>query len=180
MVTCTDFHYCRSFGGKMIAPNLKYMRGAGMLENSMEFRDAAHGGLTYTSNDKTYNDGVLLPGVNQTTGLANTKVISAAEYYMTTYNWGEGSLTEGEIFDNSFIKMREAVLSYKLPASFTSKLKISNLRVALTGRNLFYIWRTLKDLDPEAPLGNRWWSQGADVGSTAASRSYGFSISASF
>ncbi|MBB6499311.1 SusC/RagA family TonB-linked outer membrane protein [Pedobacter cryoconitis] len=175
-----DFTIDGRFGGKMIAPNLKYMRGAGMLENSMQYRDAAHGGVTYTSNGKTYDDGVLLQGVNQTTGLPNTKVVSAAEYYMTTYNWGEGSLTDGEIFDNSYIKMREAVLSYKLPASFTSKLKINNLRVSLIGRNLFYIWRTLKDLDPEAPLGNKWWSQGVDVGSTAASRSYGFSISANF
>lgn len=175
-----DFTIDGRFGGKMLSPNLKYMRGAGMLENSMEFRDAEHGGIAYTSNGKTYNDGVLLQGVNQTTGLPNTKVISAADYYINTYNWGEGSLTDGEIFDNSFIKMREVVLSYKLPASFTSKLKITNLRVSLIGRNLFYIWRTMKDLDPEAPLGNKWWSQGVDVGSTAASRNYGFSISANF
>lgn len=175
-----DFTIDGRFGGKMLAPNLKFMRGAGMLENSMEFRDAEHGGIAYTSNGKTYNDGVLLQGVNQTTGLPNTKVVSAADYYINTYNWGEGSLTDGEIFDNSYIKMREVVLSYKLPASFTSKLRITNLRVSLIGRNLFYIWRTLKDLDPEAPLGNKWWSQGVDVGSTAASRNYGFSISANF
>lgn len=168
------------FGGKMIAPNLKYMRGAGMLENSMEFRDAANGGLSYTSNGKTYNDGVILQGVNQTTGLANTKILSAADYYITTYNWGEGSLTEAEIFDNDYIKMREIVLSYKIPASFTKKLKISNLRLSLIGRNLFYIHRTLKDIDPEAPLGNKWWSQGVDVGSTAASRNFGFSLNANF
>ncbi|GGH18346.1 SusC/RagA family TonB-linked outer membrane protein [Pedobacter zeae] len=175
-----DFTIDYRFGGKMIAPNLKYMRGAGMLENSMEFRDAANGGLTYTSNGKTYNDGVVLKGVNQTTGLPNTKVLSAADYYLTTYNWGEGSLTEGEIFDNNYIKMREIVLSYKIPPSFTKKLKISNVRFSLIGRNLFYIHRTLKDLDPEAPLGNKWWSQGVDVGSTAASRNFGFSLNANF
>jgi len=175
-----DFTIDYRFGGKMIAPNLKYMRGAGMLENSMEFRDAANGGLTYTSNGKTYSDGVVLKGVNQTTGLPNTKVLSAADYYLTTYNWGEGSLTEGEIFDNNYIKMREIVLSYKIPPSFTKKLKISNVRFSLIGRNLFYIHRTLKDLDPEAPLGNKWWSQGVDVGSTAASRNFGFSLNANF
>ncbi|QNK64592.1 SusC/RagA family TonB-linked outer membrane protein [Pedobacter sp. PAMC26386] len=175
-----DFTIDGRFGGKMLAPNLKFMRGAGMLENSMEFRDAAHGGLTFNSNGTSHDDGVLLVGVNQTTGLPNTKVISAADYYMNTYNWGQGSLAEGEIFNNSYIKMREIVLSYKLPASFTSKLNINNLRVSLIGRNLFYIYRTLKDLDPEAPLGNKWWSQGVDVGSTAASRNYGFSISANF
>lgn len=175
-----DFTIDGRFGGKMISPNLKYMRGAGMLENSMQYRDAANGGLTFTSNGKTYNDGVLLPGVNQNTGQPNTKIISAAEYYMTTYNWGEGTLTEGEIFDNSYIKLRETVLSYKVPAAFTSKLKINNLRVSLVGRNLCYIWRNMKDLDPEAPLGNKWWSQGVDVGSSAASRNFGFSLSANF
>lgn len=168
------------FGGKMIAPNLKYMRGAGMLENSMQYRDAASGGITFTSNGNTYNDGVLLQGVNQTTGLPNTAVISAADYYLTTYNWGQGSLAEGELFKNSYVKMREMVLGYKIPESVTKKLNLNNLRVSLVGRNLFYLWRTLKDLDPEAPLGNKWWSQGVDVGSSAASRSFGFSLNANF
>jgi len=175
-----DFTIDYRIGGKMIAPNLKYMRGAGMLENSMEFRDAANGGLTYTSGGKTYTDGVLLAGVNENTGVANTKILSAADYYLTTYNWGEGSLTEAEIFKNDYVKMREIVLSYKIPASFTKKLNITNLRFSLIGRNLFYIYRTLKDLDPEAPLGNKWWSQGVDVGSTAASRNFGFSLTANF
>ncbi|WP_205896696.1 hypothetical protein, partial [Pseudomonas viridiflava] len=80
------------------------------LENPMEFRDAASGGLAYTANGKTYNDGVLLQGVNETTGQPNTKILSAADYYITTYNWGEGSLTEAEIFKNNFIKMREITL----------------------------------------------------------------------
>lgn len=175
-----DFTIDYRFGGKMIAPNLKFMRGAGMLENSMEFRDAASGGLTFTENGKTYNDGVLLKGINENTGQPNTKVLSAADYYITTYNWGQGSLAEGEIFKNNYIKMREVSLSYKIPASFTKKLNITNLRVSLIGRNLFYLYRTLKDLDPEAPLGNKWWSQGVDVGSSAASRNFGFSLNANF
>lgn len=175
-----DFTIDYRLGGKMLAPNLKYMRGAGMLENSMQYRDAASGGLTYQENGKTYNDGVLLNGVNENTGAPNTKVVSAADYYLTTFNWGEGSLTEAEIFNNSYVKMREVVLSYKLPTAFTNKLKISNMRLSLIGRNLFYVYRTLKDLDPEAPIGNKWWSQGVDVGSTAASRNFGFSLTANF
>ncbi|KLT65936.1 SusC/RagA family TonB-linked outer membrane protein [Pedobacter sp. BMA] len=175
-----DFTIDYRLGGQLVAPNLKYMRGAGMLENSMEFRDTEHGGLTYTSGGKTYHDGVLLAGVNETTGTANTKILSAADYYLTTYNWGEGSLTEGEIFDNSYVKMREITLSYKFPASLTSKMKINNLKFSLIGRNLFYIYRTLKDLDPEAVIGNAWWAQGVDVGSTAAARNFGFSLSANF
>lgn len=176
-----DFTIDYSLGGKMISPPTKYLTGAGMFENSLPYRDAANGGLTYTENGKTYTDGVLLAGVNQTTGQPNTKIISAATYYFNTYNWGNTTWTEdGAIFKNNYVKMREATLSYKIPSSFADKLHINNLRVSLVGRNLFYLYRTMKNLDPEAPIGNKWYSQGTDNGSTAASRSFGFSLSANF
>lgn len=176
-----DFTVDWSLGGKMISPPTKFMTGAGMLTNSLQYRDAANGGITYTENGKTYNDGVLLTGVNQTTGLPNTKIVTAADYYINTYNWGEDSWTEdGAIFKNNYVKMREATLSYRIPSAFSSKLHINNLRVSLVGRNLFYLYRTMKNLDPEAALGSKWWSQGVDVGSTAASRSFGFSLNANF
>jgi len=176
-----DFTIDYSFGGKMVSPPTKYMTGAGMFNNSLQYRDAENGGIAYTDGGVTYNDGVLLTGVNQNTGQPNTKVLSAAEYYMNTYNWGEDSWSEsGSIFKNNFIKLRETVLSYKVPAAFSEKLHINNFRVSLVGRNLLYFYRTMKNLDPEAPLGNKWWSQGVDVGSTAASKSFGFSLNANF
>ncbi|MBG6236905.1 iron complex outermembrane receptor protein [Pedobacter sp. CAN_A7] len=176
-----DFTVDYSLGGKMVSPPTKFMTGAGMLTNSMQYRDTENGGLTYTDGGVTYNDGVLLAGVNQNTGLPNEKIISAGEYYINTFNWGEDSWSEeGSIFKNNFVKVREAVLSYKVPASFASKIGINNFRVSLVGRNLFYLYRTMKNLDPEAPLGNKWWSQGVDVGSTAATRSFGFSLNANF
>ncbi len=176
-----DFNIDYRFGGKMISPSMKYMRGAGLLANSMKYRDAGSGGVQYTEDGVTYNDGVLLDGVNENTGEANTTIVDAATYYMETYAWGSSAWNEdGAIFDNSYIKMREVTLTYNLPSSVTSKLSFSRLSVSLVGRNLFYIWRTLENLDPEAPLGNKWWSQGVDVGSTAASRSFGLTLNASF
>jgi iron complex outermembrane recepter protein len=50
----------------------------------------------------------------------------------------------------------------------------------LIGRNLLYLYRTLDNLDPEVAVGTSWTRQGVDEGSMAASRSYGFSIHASF
>jgi iron complex outermembrane receptor protein len=176
-----DFTIDYRIGGQMVSAPTKYLMGAGMFENTMQYRDAANGGLAYTLNGKNYNDGVLLQGVNQTTGAPNDKIIDAATYYMNTFNWGNDSWSEeGSIFDNSYIKMREMTLGYNLPKSFSSKLSLNNLKVSLIGRNLFYIWKTLENLDPEAPLGNKWWSQGVDVGSTAPTRSFGFSINANF
>ncbi len=176
-----DFNIDYRIGGQMISPSMKYMKGAGLLANTMEYRDAAHGGVEYTLDGVTYDDGVLLDGVNENTGQANTQVISAGYYYMENYGWGSvGGNSDGAILDNSYIKMREVTLSYNLPSAIYEKLNLSKLSLSVYGRNLFYIWRTLENLDPEAPLGNKWWSQGVDVGSTAASRTFGFTLNASF
>jgi len=176
-----DFTIDYRLGGKMVSNPTKYMMGAGMFENTMQYRDAEHGGLTYTADSKTYNDGVLLEGVNQTTGQTNTKVIDAATYYMNTFGWGYDAWNEkGSVFNNSYIKLREVSLSYHVPVSISKKLSMNNIKISFIGRNLFYLWKTLENIDPEAPLGNKWWSQGVDVGSTASSRSLGFSLSANF
>jgi iron complex outermembrane receptor protein len=67
-----------------------------------------------------------------------------------------------------------------LPSKISDKLKFQSIRVSLIGRNLFYLYRTLDNLDPEAPIGSDWLHQGLDEGSLAATRSYGFSINARF
>jgi iron complex outermembrane receptor protein len=176
-----DFTIDYRFGGKMVSPPTKYMTGAGLLENTLKYRDAENGGLTYTVDDVTYNDGVLLEGVNQNTGEKNTKIISAADYYLGTFYWGGDAWQEkGSVFDNSYIKLREAIISYRIPSQITDKLHINNVRVSLIGRNLFYLYKTLENLDPEAPVGNKWWSQGIDLGSSAPTRSLGFSLNANF
>lgn len=176
-----DFSIDYRLGGQMVSPPTKYMRGAGFFENTLQYRDAEHGGKSYTVDGVTYNDGVLLEGVNQNTGESNTQVIDAGTYYLNTFGWGSNAWnSEGAIYDNSYVKLREAVLSYNLPDSFNEKIGVNRLRVSLIGRNLFYLWRTLENIDPEAPVGNRWWSQGVDLGSTAPSRSIGISLNASF
>jgi iron complex outermembrane receptor protein len=57
---------------------------------------------------------------------------------------------------------------------------MSKIKFSLIGRNLLYIYRTLKNLDPETAIGNQWYNQGIDNGSMPATRSYGFSLNATF
>jgi iron complex outermembrane receptor protein len=127
-----------------------------------------------------YHDGVVLKGVTES-GTPNSTVIDAATYYLNTFDWGSNSWNEaGAIYNNSYVKMREVVLSYSLPLKATNKLHFQSIRVSLIGRNLFYIWRTLENLDPESTIGTNWLNQGIDEGSNAATRSYGFSVNMSF
>ncbi|MCC9137869.1 SusC/RagA family TonB-linked outer membrane protein [Pontibacter silvestris] len=193
-----DFLVDYRLGGQIISTPLKYATGAGMFENTLQYRDEANGGLPYyidASDNKVllpnhsatapnggtvYHDGVLLDGVTEE-GQQNSTIVDAATYYMNTFAWGADSWnSKGSVFDNSFVKMREVVLGYNLPKAVAQKFKFQNLRVSLVGRNLFYFWRTLENLDPEAPIGTQWYRQGIDEGSSAATRSYGFQINASF
>ncbi|MFD1816716.1 iron complex outermembrane recepter protein [Pseudarcicella hirudinis] len=184
-------------GGQLVSSPLLYATGAGMFENTMQYRDEANGGLPYYVDNagkkvllsshsaaapngaRVYHDGVLLDGVTES-GDKNTRIVEAAYYYMNSFGWSTGWYEKGAVYDNSFVKMREAVLSYTIPNKVAQKLHLQNIRVSLVGRNLFYIWRTLKNLDPEAPIGTSWNRQGVDEGSSAATRSFGFSLHASF
>lgn len=180
-----------SFGGKIVSAPTYYQYGAGMFANTMKYRDEAHGGLAYnkdvdgnrvlasSSADATYHDGVILKGVTED-GEVNEKIIQAGNYYLNTFTWGDGPYKDKAVFDNDWVKMREVVISYSLPSSISEKLHFQSIRVSLVGRNLFYLYRTLENLDPEAAVGSSWSNQLVDAGSSASTRSYGFTLRAKF
>lgn len=186
-----------SFGGQIVSPPLKYGKGSGLYQNTMQYRDAEHGGLAYYVDGNgqniliqntaavpdgatVFHDGMILQGVT-TDGSVNTKVIDAASYYLKTYDWGNNAWNEdGIVYDNSYIKLREIVLTYSFPVEMVSRLHLNYMRFSIIGRNLCYFWRTLDNLDPEATIGSSWLNQGIDEGSEAATRSYGFSVKLGF
>ena len=59
-----------------------------------------------------------------------------------------GNIDEAFVFENSYVKMRELTLSYKLP-------KIGGVDINVTGfaRNIL-IWTNLPNFDPESSQGN--------------------------
>ncbi|RDC62558.1 SusC/RagA family TonB-linked outer membrane protein [Adhaeribacter pallidiroseus] len=187
------------FGGKLVSTPLLYGKGAGLYEETMQYRDAENGGLPYyldaannnqkvllpdhnsaaPNGAKVYHDGVLLEGVTAD-GQPNQTIVDAPNYYLNTFTWSSGWYENGAVFKNSYIKMRELTLGYNLPQAVASKLKFQNIRVSLIGRNLFYFWKTLPHLDPETGIGTAWNRQGVDEGTMAPTRSYGVSLNVSF
>jgi iron complex outermembrane receptor protein len=191
-----DFMLDYRFGGEIVSTPQKYMYGDGFYESTLKYRDEAHGGLPYyvntagqnvkldshtspSPNGPAYHDGVISKGV-LADGTENTKIIEASRYYEYTFNYGPTGDGMAAVYKNNYIKLRELVLGYNVSKSFANKLHFQNLRVSLIGRNLLYVYRTMKNLDPEAPLGGSWANQGIDEGSTGATRSFGFSLNASF
>jgi TonB-linked SusC/RagA family outer membrane protein len=96
-----------------------------------------------------------------------------------------GSLDQG-IFsstiveDASYIRLRSVTLSYSLPAKLISKINMSNLRLYVSGTNLFTI-TDYSGFDPEAnTFGQSTTLVGLDAGGYPQSKVFQFGISASF
>lgn len=182
-----DFLIDYRLGGQLVSIPHYYMEGAGLFKSTLKYRDAERGGLAYNidgggnlvqSANGVYHDGLILEGVTAS-GAPNTKLIDAGLYYGSTMSWESGTYDKA-VFDNSYIKFRELAISYNLPQSLVKKLHFQGLQFSLVGRNLFYIWKTIPDLDPEVAVGSSWISQGIDGGSSAPTRSFGATIRARF
>lgn len=83
-------------------------------------------------------------------------------------------------YDASFVKLRELSVGYNLPKTWISKIKMSNAKIAVTGRNLWILYqKTPKGLDPEAAL-NAGNGQGMESGSLPPSTTFGIDIKIAF
>ncbi len=191
-------------GGYIMPTGINWMTSRGLTKESTNFMDKEHGGLSYYNpgNDGSKagiqtssatgpngeivrNDGMLLDGVNLD-GSKNTNVVSQAYYYWVVYNWGGpqySPTTRYELFikENTYFKMREIAIGYDLPKNLVSKIGASKLRFSVYGRNLFYIYRTIKDIDAEATTaGSRWTQNVNNAGQNPTTKSYGVMLRASF
>jgi iron complex outermembrane recepter protein len=189
------------YGGAVMPTGISWLHSRGLTEESLTGMDAAHGGKTYyvdsngdrfatnaasgPNGEKVYDNGIFLPGV-KSDGEPNDHLTTNEEYYNTVYNWG-GPQYNGngryELFvkENTYIKMRELSLSYRLPQSLASKIKAKNIEFSVFGRNLFFIYRSILDMDPEqTTAGSRWYQNVNNVGTNPATRTFGCSLRASF
>ncbi|MEI6190016.1 MAG: SusC/RagA family TonB-linked outer membrane protein [Chitinophagia bacterium] len=175
-----DFRY----GGSVMPTGINWMTSRGLTKQSLNYMDEAHGGLTYTSGGVTYHDGMLLPGV-KADGTKNDIVVSQAYYYWNVYNWGGPQYSSSRyslyVQENTYIKMREIAIGYNFGTKIASKLGANKLRLSVFGRNLFYLYRTIKDIDSEqTTAGSRWYQNVSNVGTNPSSRTFGVMLRASF
>ncbi len=119
------------------------------------------------------NSSVFDPGSGKY--IPNTIPVNDAQDYWT--NFVSNNAMEN-LVDASFIKLREASLSYRLPQRWLSNVKfINGIQVGLVGRNLWL--KTAKEntySDPEASSFGTGNAQGYEYGSIPSVRNYGANI----
>jgi TonB-linked SusC/RagA family outer membrane protein len=116
--------------------------------------------------------GVILEGVTAD-GKANTKRVAMDA------NW-PGLPAAGFSYDASFVKLREANITYTFPATFFKRVNvIKGIDLSLIGRNLWIIHKNLPYSDPEENLsaGN---IQGMQSGAYPTTRTMGVNLKVRF
>ncbi|PWS27974.1 hypothetical protein DHW03_10450 [Pedobacter yonginense] len=104
-------------------------------------------------------------------GTANNTLITAEQYYSDLYS---SAAQEYAVFDGSWIRLREATLSYRIPNNLLSKLKfVKGISVGLTGRNLLMYAPNFPHIDPENNLLGVSNGQGIEYNGQPQTRTYG-------
>ena len=96
--------------------------------------------------------------------------------WYTTLGQGFSALQEQFIVDGSWTRLREATLSYKLNSPWLKeKLRLSNVTISATGRNLF-LWTGVVGIDPETSLNGTGNGRGQDYFNNPGSKSVVFTL----
>ncbi len=104
--------------------------------------------------------GVLIEGVNETSGAPVSMNIDAATY------WGRlFALHERWLYDASYIKLRTMRLDYTLPNTLTEKTPFRGVNIGVFANNLWLIHSAIPGLDPsEIELANGVpWTEGGQL-----------------
>src|SRR5690606_3221988 len=83
--------------------------------------------------------------------------------------------TVGEAFAESMTntRLREVTLGFALPSTLIEKLPIAGVRLSVVGRNLLFLYRASKTIDPDITAGTGVISEGQSSFSPPTTRSYG-------
>ncbi|HSP82773.1 MAG TPA: TonB-dependent receptor, partial [Gillisia sp.] len=159
-------------GGDIFSLDTWYGFATGLYDRSVGNNDLGNP----VRNPVSQGGGVILPGVTAD-GQPNTTRVDAG-YYGTPFGYARDA-NKGHVYDASFVKLREASLSYVFSENLLGNLPITNASVSLVGRNLWIIHKNLPYSDPEAGLssGN---IQGYQSGAYPAFREIGASVKFNF
>ncbi|WP_299431793.1 SusC/RagA family TonB-linked outer membrane protein [uncultured Maribacter sp.] len=112
-------------------------------------------------------------------GSTNTTIVSAQSYWQTV-----SGISEEFLYDASFMKLGEVSLGYSLPKSTLNSLAkgfLSDVKISVIGRNLFYLFRNTPGTVPDAGVFNSSvGGQAFDFSAVPVERTYGVSLNVKF
>jgi hypothetical protein len=169
-------------GGEIYSMGKAYRGLFGTSLESLEGRDE-----WYATHDPAYGYSTPLPGVeekgyvedgiNQTTGRQNAIPVDPIYRW---YNIWSKEIGVENVMDATNIRLREISLSYAVPKRALAKLPLTDIRVSLYARNLFFLYNAMNDIDPESGYSSGNTGGGLEHCSIPTTRSIGFNLKVNF
>lgn len=147
------------------------MQGRDEWYASEELRQAA--GIPKGSANWKPTGGFIAPGVidnGDGTYRPNDIIINPEDYWMSVCRNAPSMF----IYDNSYIKCREIVLSYQFPKKWLGKV-LQDMSVSFVARNPFIVWKNIPNIDPDSNYNNT-TGMGLEYGSLPSRKSYGINV----
>jgi TonB-linked SusC/RagA family outer membrane protein len=161
-------------GGDVYSLDMHYGQGTGLYPHTVGTNENGVP-VRYPISE---GGGIVLDGVTED-GSQNTTP-GRADYFGGVFYWGNSSRNPGAltVYDASYVKLREASLTYSLPSSLVDGWA-SSVNLSLVGRNLWIIHKNVPYADPESGLGAG-PAQGYLSGSYPTVRTVGFKVDVAF
>jgi TonB-linked SusC/RagA family outer membrane protein len=158
-------------GGSVFSLDQSYGQADGIYPGSVGNNDLGNPKRNTLAN----GGGVIFPGVNSD-GTPNTTRVEADWTYVGGYLAYPNSAF---VYDASYVKLREAEISYNFQDNLLKNIGIQSLSLGLVGSNLWIIFKNLPYADPEAGLGSG-NMQGWQSGVMPTTRNFGFNLKVQF
>jgi len=179
-----------SYKGVSLRAVLDWQQGGDLFSNTV--RSMMGRGVTTDTKDREVM--AVIPGVygdpntlEPITNEAGEKIPNQTMIEVNSLYFGEtfaiNAADEWAVFDASYLKIREVVLSYAFPARWIDRMPFSGVTLSLTGRNLWYYAPGFPDgtnYDPEVNQFGSTNKQGIEYSATPTVRRYGASLRVQF
>lgn len=170
-------------GGQFFSYTAKNLLSDGRTTVTLPGRDSQTGGLSWTDEQgRDRTDGIITQGVvdNGDGTYSPNTVIMEPEPYYGSYYW---DFAERSTFSATYVKLREASLTYTFSKKLLGNIPVSNLSIAIIGRNLYSYTAADNGYDPETAVNidaGGGFRQGVATWGLPNTRSYGFKIGFNF
>jgi TonB-linked SusC/RagA family outer membrane protein len=150
-------------GGDIYDMGSSLGRQNGILEESLDGREEGLIGL-----------GVKNVGSDESPSFVPNDVVVPARTFMTYYSGRQ--YHEAAVMDGSYVKLREASITYKLPGKWFDKNFLEGVSISAIGRNLAIFHKNARHVDPEISSAD----MGFTSGQLPSTRSIGFNVNVKF
>lgn len=176
-------------GGDFYSETISSMLGRGVTKDTEDReKHRVITGIYGNSTPVTGSDGLnhytpLL--VNGKTVPNQTRVTTNDLFF--TQGTGASFATNGAfeyaVFDGTVYRLREIVLAYSLPARVMKNIKLTNITLSLSGRNLWFLAPNIPkytNFDPDINSVVGSGTQGVETGGAPSTKRYGFNVNVTF